>query len=107
MNFFETIKANLARCLYFPNQPRLFNATRAMITFAAFLVIVSLFLFPFYEAQSVIEFVRSAYMCNSLLCVYISFLSTVFKTNLIFQFIDSNIGAAVQKREHLMFLFFS
>lgn len=99
MNFFETIKINLAKCFYYPNQTNLFNTKRSLITFAAFLVVVSLFLFLFYEATSVIEYVRSAYMCNSLFCVFISYLSTVFKTKLIFEFIDTNIGEAVKKRE--------
>lgn len=101
MQFFETNKINLARCFYYPNQTNPFNPKLVLIIFAAFLVVVSLFLFPFYEANSVIEFVRSAYMCNSLLCVYIAFLSTVFKSKLIFEFIDTNIGAAVEKSEHL------
>lgn len=99
MKFFKTIKMNLAKCLYYPNHTQLFDMKRLLITGAAFLIVVSFFLFLFYEAVSMIEYVSSAYFTTTILGIFLSFIDTTFKTKIIFTIIDDNIGGIVKKSE--------
>lgn len=100
MEFFKTIKMNLSKCLYFPNQVHMFNMKRLLITIPSFLVVVSIFSFFFYEADNVIEYVRTAYMSVTTLGIFVSFLSTMYKTNKIFILIDIDIEQTIRKSEY-------
>lgn len=91
MELFGTIRIILANCLYYPNQTHIFNVERSLVTFAAFLVVVSHFLFLFYEANDITAYVSSAYMTVTVLGVFVSFLNTTFKTKTIFALIDIHI----------------
>lgn len=102
MKLFETIKLNLAKCLYFPNQTNLFNKKRLVVILMAFMAVVSFNLFLFCKANSVIEYVRSAYMSVTLLGIFISFLNTIFKTEIIFALIDINIGETIMNSEYYL-----
>lgn len=61
MDYFITIKKNLAKCLFYPNQTRLFDTKRLMATFAGFRAVVSLFMFLTGEADDVTDYAFSAY----------------------------------------------
>ena len=97
MKYFETIKSSLAKCFYFPNQTHLFNTGRVLVLLACFVGISSFYLFLFYEANSVIEYVRSAYMCVTALGLNISIWNTISKTEVIFILIDTNIGGILKE----------
>lgn len=88
MKFFATIKANFRRCLYYPNQPRIFSAKRLLASFAAFLTIGSHVLFLCYETDDIEEYVFSGYFITTFLGVFLSFIDTTLKTNKIFSAID-------------------
>ena len=80
---------NLARCLYFPNQPHLFNRKHSLLVFLYLLIIISYFAFLFFEADAVTEYVNSAYVTVAAFGAYLSFVDTSFKTNAIFELIDN------------------
>ena len=72
---------------------------RLLALFACLIGVSSFYLFLFYEANSMIEYVRSAYMCVTTLGIFISMLSTAFKTKEIFILIDTNIGGIIKESE--------
>lgn len=99
MKLFEIIRKNLATCLYFSNQNYIFNVKRLLATIAAFLVVVSFFLFLFYEADNVTEYVSSAYFTTALLGIFLSLVDTTFKTEAIFILIDIDSGEIMRRSE--------
>lgn len=105
MDYFKTIKMNLAMCLYYPNQDHIFNVKRLRVIFAAFLVVLSYFAFLFYDAHSKTEYVTSGFMTVSALGIFISFIDTTFKTKTIFKLIDTDIGEIIEKSESTRNLF--
>lgn len=106
MKFFETIVMNLAKCYYFPNQKRLFDTKRLLVTIIAFLIVISNFAYLFYEVNTVIGYVRFAYMFVTVLGIFVSFLSTIIKTKTIFILIDSNIGNTITQSEYFLEFYF-
>lgn len=105
MELFKTIKINLAKCLFLPNQKHLFNTKRLLSILAAFSIVVIVVLFFIFEANSAIEYVRSAYMSITAIGLLINFLSLVFKTNEIFLLIDTNFTETINKSELFQILF--
>ena len=99
LKLFKTVKLNLAKCLYFPNQTHLFNTKRLLALFAVFMGVVSFCLYLNYEADRVIEYVRSAYMTITFVGIFISLLSTISKTEVIFILIDTNITKTIEESE--------
>ena len=97
MESFQTIKVNLAKCLYLPNQTHLFHTKRLLALLAAFMEVASFFLYLFYEADRVIEYVRSAYMTVTFAGIFLSFVNTIFKTEVIFMIIDKNILGTIKE----------
>lgn len=91
MIHFETIKRNLAMCLYYPDETNIFGIKRVVATFAAFLAVASFFAYPLYEADSMEEYVFSAYFITTLFGVFCSFIHTSFKTEAIFKLADNEM----------------
>lgn len=91
MAFYKTIKVYLAQCSYYPNQTNSFNGKRLLAILAAFLIVASHFLFLFYEADNVVEYVSSAYLSSTTLGFLLSLIDTTLHTEAIFKLIDNNI----------------
>lgn len=100
MALFKTIKIHLATCLYFPNETHIFNVKRLLATIAAFLVVVLYFAFLFYEADTVTEYVSSAYMTVATLGIFMSLIDTTFKTKTIFALIDNDLRKICRKSSY-------
>ena len=105
MKLFETIRMNLAKCLYFPNQVRLFDTKRLLATFIAFLSVISHFLFLFFGAEKMTQYVISAFWTTTILGIFCSFVHTTIKTATIFVLIDCDIGELVKQSEFKLILF--
>lgn len=96
MNLFETIKVNLAKCLYFPNQERQCDITRLLVNLIAMFTVVSHLLFLFFGAESVTEYVISGFWTTTTLGTFCSFIHTTIKTATIFVLIDCGINDIVE-----------
>lgn len=107
MELFETIKRNLALCLYFSNQTRVFDVKLLSVYFVAVLVVVSHFLYLFYEAENLTEYVYSVYWTTTMLGVLCASIDTRFETATIFVLIDSDIGETVKESEFKVSSYFS
>lgn len=101
MELYKSSKMNLATCLYFPNQTHLFNMKRQLTILAAFLLVVSFFSILFYEADSIEEYVHSAYMTVASLGIFMSLIDTTFENNAIFILIDIVIGIINERCDKL------
>lgn len=99
MELFKLIKMNLAMCLYFPNQAHIFNKKRFLAIIVAFLLVVSHFIFLFYEANSATEHLSSAYMTVGTFGIFVSLIDTTFKTNTVFILIDVAIKEIIRRSE--------
>lgn len=97
MNLFETIKKNLAMCLYHPNQTRLNDIKRLLAAFMLFLAIVSFLAFLVYEAENMEEYVFSAYFMNVVMTIFCSFIHTSTETATMFVLIDRDIIEVIKK----------
>lgn len=99
MEIFETIKMNLATCLYFPNQKHIFTVKRLLNIISVFLNVILLFAFLIHEADGITEYVSSAYMTVTALGIFMSMIDTMFKTNTIFVLIDLIVGDVEKRSE--------
>lgn len=105
MKPFKTIKMNLAKCCYYPNQTNHFNMKRLLAILAGFFVVVTQFAYLFHEADTVTEYVSSAYMSVSALGIFISMIDTTSKTETIFKLIDNEIGESTKRSEFSVEMF--
>lgn len=86
-------------CLYYPNQIRIFDVRRVVVSVVGFLVVASFFAFLFHDADDMAEYVNSAYFCTTILGIYLSFLHTTIKTATIFELINVDMGGTIKKSE--------
>lgn len=88
MKFFETIKLNLDKCGYSPNPTRSFYTKRLLIGLRAFLTVLSNFIFFFYKADNIEQYINAAYFITSNFGIFLSLIHTSSKTAAIFITID-------------------
>lgn len=103
MELFKTMKINLAKCFFLPDQKHLFNSKRLLSIFLAIIILVIVVSFLIFEANSVIEYVRSAYLSITVIATFINFLSYVFKTDEMFILIDTHLTETIKKSELIQF----
>lgn len=106
MEFYESIKIILAKCFYFPNQMHIFNMKRLLAILAGLFIVVTQFAFLFCDADSITEYVSSAYMTVSALGIFISLIDTTLKTETIFKLIDNDIEVITKRSESRLFISF-
>lgn len=99
MELFKTMKINLAKCFFLPDQKHLFNSKRLLSIFLAIIILVIVVSFLIFEANSVIEYVRSAYLSITVIATFTNFLSYVFKTDEMFILIDTHLTETIKKSE--------
>lgn len=104
MHYYATIKMNLAKCFYFPNQTHIFNVNRLMVNVGIFLLAVSHLTFLFCEADSITESVSAAYMTVTSFGIFVSSMHTTLKTETIFKFIDNFTDRITKRSEYRLFL---
>lgn len=97
---FKKVKINLAKCFFLPDQKHIFNSKRLLSIFLAIIILVSFLIF---EANSVIEYVRSAYLSITVIATFTNFLSYVFKTDEMFILIDTHLTETIKKSELIQF----
>lgn len=99
MIFFNTIKINLAMCLYYPDQTRIFDEKRLLVMIIYFSAIGSVILFALFEAKIATDYVISMFAIVSALGSLISFVDTSIKTKNIFSLIDK-LEDITKERKH-------
>lgn len=99
MTVFETIRKNLAMCLYYPNETHLFDKRRMVVIFVGFLVDASLLAFIVFEANSMEEYAFSAYFVTAFFGIFGSFIHTSTRTPTIFVIIDKDVEEEVNERK--------
>lgn len=98
MKLFETIRENLARCFYDPNQSRLFNEKQSLAVVVLFGTVGSLVLFFIYVADDVVEYVSCAYFIIVGTGILVAFIDTILKTTKIFGLIAC-VEGIIEKSE--------
>lgn len=97
MHYFATIRRNLAKCFYLPNQTYIFNVKRVMVIVGFLLVVVSQSIFLFCKAVGITEHVSAAYMTVTSFGIFVSSIHTTLKTETIFKTID-DVSERITKR---------
>lgn len=78
---------------------------RLLAILAGFFVVITQFAYLFREANTVTEYVSSAYMSVSALGIFISMIDTTCKTETIFKLIDNVIGESTKRSEFSVEIF--
>lgn len=96
---FKAVKENLA-LIYFEPNPNASFVVLLQDHWKAFLKaifgLISVFTYLFYGAETVNEFLYSAFFCTVAFFVFLAFTSTVRKTSALFEFLDG-IEAIINK----------
>lgn len=106
MIHFKAVRKNLRMCSYYPNQTRVFDTKRLMISFMRFLVVVSFFKFFIDDADNMADYVYSAYFTATTFGIFCSFLHTSSKTSTIFILIDTDVGKVIKEGKSIIDLIF-
>lgn len=92
LELFQTIQTNLAICRFRQNQ------TDSKLAFVrdhwknflqSILTIISLLVYLFHVTETVNEFMFSLFWLTVALCLFLAFICTVFKTSVLFEFLNT------------------
>lgn len=97
MKHFKTIRKNLASCLYYPNQTRLFDKKRLVASFIGFLIVASFLKFLIDDADNMEDYAYSIYLTSAVIGIFCSFIHTTIKTPTIYVLINDDIGRRFEK----------
>lgn len=87
IKIFETVKKNLA-LTGFINEKDPYHTEQCLRALEGFLAVVMQYLYLFFEAVTIKEYIDSIFMSTVGIFIYVAYLNTVSKTEIIFKSID-------------------